>query len=80
MSTRLIQLRKGADRAVALVDEPHLHLLAVAESIYTLASESLEQRRRLSSLAAEKATESAFRHRMVSQLAKRDYIASRASH
>jgi len=56
MSTRLIQLRKGADRAVALVDEPHLHLLAVAESIYTLASESLEQRRRLSSLAAEKAT------------------------
>ena len=31
-------------------------------------------------LAAEKATESAFQHRMVSQLAKRDYIASRASH
>ncbi|SEK62540.1 hypothetical protein [Nitrosovibrio tenuis] len=31
-------------------------------------------------LAAEKATESAFHHRMVSQLAKRDYIASRASH
>ena len=31
-------------------------------------------------LEAEKATESAFHHRMVSQLAKRDYIASRASH
>ena len=31
-------------------------------------------------LAAEKATESAFHHRMVSQLAKRDHIASRASH
>ncbi len=31
-------------------------------------------------LAAGKATESAFHHRMVSQLAKRDYIASRASH
>jgi outer membrane murein-binding lipoprotein Lpp len=31
-------------------------------------------------LAAEKATEAAFHHRMVSQLAKRDYIASRASH
>ncbi|HET7061015.1 MAG TPA: hypothetical protein VFI43_02430 [Nitrosospira sp.] len=30
--------------------------------------------------AAEKATESAFHHRMVSQLAKRDYIASGASH
>jgi hypothetical protein len=31
-------------------------------------------------LAAEKATESAFHHRTVSQLAKRDYIASTASH
>ncbi|MEO8992258.1 MAG: hypothetical protein ABI284_04765 [Nitrosospira sp.] len=30
--------------------------------------------------AAEKATESAFHHRMVSQLAKRDYIALRTSH
>ena len=29
---------------------------------------------------AEKATEAAFRHRTMSQLAKRDYIASRASH
>ncbi len=31
-------------------------------------------------LEAEKATESAFHHRMMSQLAKRDYIASRVSH
>ena len=31
-------------------------------------------------LAAEKATEAAFHHRTVSQLAKRDYIASTASH
>ena len=31
-------------------------------------------------LAAEKATEFAFHHRTVSQLAKRDYIASTASH
>ncbi|SHL72237.1 hypothetical protein SAMN05216428_105125 [Nitrosospira sp. Nsp11] len=31
-------------------------------------------------LAAEKAAESAFHHRMVSKLAKRDYIASTASH
>ena len=31
-------------------------------------------------LVAEKATESAFHHRMVSQLAKRDYIASTVSH
>ena len=30
--------------------------------------------------AAEKATEAAFHHRMASQFAKRDYIASRASH
>ena len=31
-------------------------------------------------LEAEKATESAFHHRIASHLAKRDYIASRASH
>ena len=31
-------------------------------------------------LAAEKATQAAFHHRMVSQLAKRDYIASSALH
>ena len=31
-------------------------------------------------LEAEKATKSAFHHRTMSQLAKRDYIASRASH
>ena len=31
-------------------------------------------------LEAEKASESAFHHRMASQLAKRDYIASRAPH
>jgi len=31
-------------------------------------------------LEAEKATESAFHHRMASHLAKRDYIASRPSH
>lgn len=31
-------------------------------------------------LAAEKATESAAHHRTVSQLARRDYIASKASH
>jgi hypothetical protein len=42
---------------------------------------SLAQKYKLAyKLAAEKATESAFHHRMVSQLAKRDYIASRASH
>ncbi|HXU16785.1 MAG TPA: AraD1 family protein [Terriglobales bacterium] len=56
MSIRLIQLGKAAERAVALVEEPHLRLLRDAESIYALADESLQRRTRLSSLATEKAT------------------------
>jgi hypothetical protein len=56
MSTRLIQLRKGDVRAVALVEEPHLRLLPAAGSVYALANESLERRTRLSSLVAERAT------------------------
>lgn len=56
MSTRLIQLEKGARRAVALVEEPHLRLLAATESIYALANESLRRGARLSSLAIEQAT------------------------
>ncbi|HTM38810.1 MAG TPA: AraD1 family protein [Terriglobales bacterium] len=56
MSIRLIQLRKGVERAVAWVEEPHLRLLAATESIYALATESLERRTELSSLAGEKAT------------------------
>src|SRR6185503_11808430 len=56
MSIRLIQLRKVVERAVAWVEEPHLRWLAATESIYALATESLERRTELSSLAGEKAT------------------------
>ena len=34
--TRLVQIRNGATRRVALVAEPHLRLLAGVESIYEL--------------------------------------------
>src|SRR5579859_7042579 len=35
--TRLVQLQKGSVRRVALVDEPHLKLLADVASVYQLA-------------------------------------------
>src|SRR5579864_7772707 len=35
--TRLVQLQNGTTRRVALVDEPHLHLLAGVDSIHQLA-------------------------------------------
>ena len=38
--TRLVQLRHGTTRRVALVEEPHLRLLGGAESIYELANEA----------------------------------------
>lgn len=56
MSTRLIQLRTGVERAVALVDEPKLRVLAGGSSIYALAAEAIELGTRLSVLAREKAT------------------------
>lgn len=36
--TRLVQIQNGSLRAVALVDEPHLRLLAGAQSVYDLAT------------------------------------------
>jgi len=39
MSIRLVQLRRGAQRRVALVEEPKLHLVRGFESIYTLAQQ-----------------------------------------
>jgi hypothetical protein len=39
--TRLVQIRKGSDRRVALVDEPHLRLIAGATSIYELARSAI---------------------------------------
>jgi len=39
--TRLVQIRKGSERRVALVDEPHLRLIAGATSIYELARSAI---------------------------------------
>ncbi len=56
MSTRLVQLRKGSVRGVALVEEPHLSVLAGVSSIYALANEASRCGKKLSALAREKAT------------------------
>ena len=55
MSLRLVQLKGGDTRRVALVEEPNLRLLS-AQSIYSLATEAIARRARLSDLASEKAT------------------------
>ncbi len=39
--TRLIQLKKGEDRRVALVDEPRLRMLDGVRSIYELANAAI---------------------------------------
>ena len=56
MSTRLIQLRNQAERAVALVEEPRLRVLVSISSIYALAEEAISQRTSFRDLAREKAT------------------------
>ncbi len=54
--TRLIQLQNGRTRAVALVEEPRLRLLAGVESILQLAQEALASRTPLTALVRQKAT------------------------
>ena len=39
--TRLVQVRRGDERRVAMVEEPHLRFLAGATSVYALAQEAL---------------------------------------
>lgn len=56
MSTRLLQLRRDTDRAVALVREPRLHLLAGVPSIYSLANEAIRTSKNLSVLAESRAS------------------------
>ena len=48
--TRLVQLRNGSKRAVALVEEPHLWLLAGIDSVHQLAAEAEVQRASLRQL------------------------------
>jgi hypothetical protein len=45
--TRLAQIRRGAERRVAVVDEPRLRVLAGVESLYGLAGDALASGRRL---------------------------------
>ncbi|HEX6802966.1 MAG TPA: AraD1 family protein [Terriglobales bacterium] len=52
--TRLIQIRSGALRRVALVDEPRLRLLDGVDSIYALANAAITAGKTLSELAQAK--------------------------
>jgi len=52
--TRLIQLRKGFERHVAVVEEPKLRLLAGCASVYELAQEAIAAHSKLSELVARK--------------------------
>jgi hypothetical protein len=53
MTTRLIQLRNGDLRRVALVDEPHLRLLSGISSIYALANIAIANGGNLSETAKQ---------------------------
>lgn len=54
--TRLVQIQNGSLRAVALVEEPHLRLLAGASSHYELATSAFASRTPLLKLIQERAT------------------------
>jgi hypothetical protein len=55
--SRLVQIRRGAERRVAMVDEPHLRLLARTESVYGLAGDALGSGRRLQDLLDDRLTD-----------------------
>ena len=54
--TRLVQIRSGSERRVALVEEPHLRFLADATSVYELAQAAMAAGKALTALVAERAT------------------------
>src|SRR6266571_7446257 len=53
--TRLVQIRKGNRRSVALVDEPNVRLLDSCSSIYELARKAIAEGTKLSELVRQKA-------------------------
>jgi hypothetical protein len=55
--TRLIQINKGDERRVALVEEPHLRLLGEVSSIYALANSAISSGIKLSGAARQRATQ-----------------------
>ncbi|MGE5204653.1 MAG: AraD1 family protein [Chlamydiota bacterium] len=62
MATRLIQLKKGLVRRVALVEEPHLRLLGGCFSIYELAGGAISAGLALSQAARQRATSDALEY------------------
>jgi hypothetical protein len=54
--TRLVQLKRGDTRRIALVEEPRLRLLEGCSSIYELANSAINSKVKLSDLAREQAT------------------------
>ncbi len=54
--TRLIQLKQGETRRVAIVEEPHLRLLDGCRSIYELANSAIAKGSKLSDAARQRAT------------------------
>lgn len=56
MTTRLVQLKHGETRRVALVEEPQLRLLEGCNSIYELASSAISGNVKLSEIAVQRAT------------------------
>jgi hypothetical protein len=54
LMTRLIQIAKGSDRAVALVEEPGLRMLHQTASIYSLAQEAVANKVKLTALVQQK--------------------------
>lgn len=54
--TRLVQLRKGELRRLAMVDEPSLRLLSGVSSVYELAMDALAKGEKLSSAAKSRVT------------------------
>lgn len=57
MSTRLIQLANGSARRVALVEEPHLRLLAEESSIFALANRAIAAGAKLSDAVRQVASQ-----------------------
>src|SRR5215467_8374042 len=57
--TRLIQIKKGQDRRVALVEEPGVRLLDSCRSIYELAHIAIEAGEKLSDIARKRARQEA---------------------
>ncbi len=54
--TRLVQIRKGDSRAVALVEEPYLRLMRDCSSIYELAEEAISRGVTLTDAARQRVT------------------------